>query len=283
MHKTNSVDFSKMKATMLGYGRYGAAENMAIDEAMLIVAGKNKSMFMRFYDFDRSTAIYAHNDHADNLRIENLNGTDVSRRITGGDIIYIDDKTFSYSVACGLGNSHKFELNVKSRVDGYFGGIIAETVRSMVPESHKVELGLHHSIMINGRPVAGHAFNIKIRESSFLYHGAMAFDRWDADKIKNLLRDMDENDYNELTLLPSISDTVNGSDINLRKARFMDGVISRLPEEGVEHISSADMSEIISISKELMKEKYANPSWVFDRDDRLNKKARFCLLNYSQS
>ncbi len=276
------VDFASKKPVLVGYGKYGAAQNAAMDEAMLILAERTKKIFIRFCDYNGPALVYASSDHADAIRRDNLNGVEVTRRESGGDPIYLDGKTFSYSIAGGFEDDIVIDLDRKTKIDKYFGGKIVDSIRFMVADPSRVTAGEHHRIDIDGEPVAGHALKTPLR--AFLYEGVVAIERWDAEEIRKLIR-LSDDDYERLKRLPNIKENAKLKDqtVEQLKGLFMDQVIFRVCGRDVEHITHSDMEEILKISRGLIVEKYGNPEWVYKTDDKLNKMPRFCLLYYPRS
>ena len=283
LEKTVSIaDLKSKDVHLLKNGTYSAAKNMALDEAMMSVSEDTGRFFIRFYNFRMPTIIYASHDHADNLRMENLEGIDVTRRDSGGNIIYLDDRTLTYSISGGFREDSKKIMNGmtdKIKIHERFGGVIVDAIRSMVQNPELVESGIHHSITIDGKPVAGHAQRIRTR--SFLYQGVLAVGSWDADKIRSLIR-IDDEKYDELKRLPSLADAAGGNAEACRRL-FIDRVMRGFSHEGIVlKANEQDLVEIERISETLVK-KYEDRSFVYNRDDRLDKEPKFCLLYYPTS
>ncbi len=285
--RINSV-FEAKRVVSFGYGRHSAAVNMAIDEALFLDSARTGRAFVRFYDFDRPSVILSAWDHPDSIIRRNLNGIGVSRRETGGDPIYLDDKgTFSYSITGRVTADSPFydeidmPKNFKSYVHGHLGRIIADSIKEVVPESDVVEVAAHNSVRINGMPIAGHAQLIK-GKYSFMYQGVIAIDKWDADRIRSVLRICDA-DYEELARLPSIkgASKTGNMDLDWYKMQFMGAVLKTISKDNeVLKIGANDRVEIMASSEMLLREKYSNNTWVFNEDPTLKIRNRFCMCNY---
>lgn len=275
----NATGFSAKKPSIVGYHKFNAPTNMAIDRAMAMIAGRDNKAFMRFYDFEKPSLIYAAFDHPDILRSEDMNGTDISRRETGGKIIYIDERELGYSIAGHLDKEMARDLTLKPRIYEHFGAKIAKVVKSMVPNPDAISTSERGSMInIDGKPVASHA--MVIFPDAFLYHGVLAIDKWDADRIKSLIR-MNDNDYKEVVMLPSMigsSKGING--IRSCKMDFISKVSSRLSGGTLEYATDSETSEILILADRLLHDKYANPEWVYRKDGNLSMDSRFCFLYY---
>ena len=191
------------KMVFFGYGRHDAARNMAIDEAMFMDSKETGNCWLRFYDFDRPSIILAISDHPDSLNTANLESIGVSRRKSGGDPIYLDDTdTFSYSFSGRFDSDLPFNYEFKEFVHEHLGRMVADSIKTVVEEDCKVDIGKHNSIRLNGMPIAGNAQRIE-GKYSFLYQGVLAVGGWNPDKIRSVLRICDE-DYESLGYLPSV-------------------------------------------------------------------------------
>ncbi len=258
----------------IGYDCLGAAENMAIDESMLSMSERTGDSAVRFYSFTKPTIILSSSDHPGNIKMENLNGTDVSRRKTGGKPIYLDDGVLAYSIT-GRVEGHKEDwLHTQEKIHAELGRIVADAI-SDVTGSDGVSLGKSYSIRVDGRPIAGNGQRINA-SGAFLYHGVIAIGRWDAERIGNLLRLVPE-DRKELMELPSIQGM---SQYGIESLDHYKILVARaiLKRIGLQMSVSEDVrNDIISGARSFIKE-YSNPEFIFDKSDGLKLSSRFCLL-----
>lgn len=270
------------KIAYFGYGRYDAARNMAIDEALFLDSIKTGQYYLRFYDFDKPSVILASSDHPDSINSNSISKIGVSRRKSGGDPIYLDAvSTFSYSITGRFDTDVTFGFEFKEFVHNNLGPIIAGAIQEMVAKANVVDIGKHNSIRLNGMPIAGHAQKIE-GKYAFLYQGVIAIGKWDRDKIRSVLRICDE-DYESLEKLPSIEQVAKTKHLNLNdyKVEFMSAVLEEI--RSTNEILSMDDSkkvEILAISNKLFDKEYSNPSWVFNNDPKLKIRSKFCLCNY---
>ncbi|MGI0100680.1 MAG: lipoate--protein ligase family protein [Candidatus Micrarchaeaceae archaeon] len=262
--------------SMFGYDVFGAAMNMAIDEAMLELSERTRRSFIRFYNFKRPSIILSSSDHADNIRIENIDGIDVSRRKTGGKPIYLDKNTLSYSIT-GIGAGSDY-FKIPESLHKELGSIIATSIRDMVDPSVSIGLGRYYSIRANGMPIAGHGQLVRA-SNAFLYHGVIAVCKWDHESINHLLR-LVPYDYNSLKSLPSI-DSISksmGMDADYYKEQIIKSMLMGFSENGkADMIGNDDRDAILKRAVELSAE-YSDPKYIFRKDGKLKLSSRFCLL-----
>jgi Lipoate-protein ligase A len=264
------------KPLFLGFGTYDAATNMAIDEAMFRYAAENKRTFIRFYSFERPTIVLSSNDHPANVRMENIQGMDITRRTTGGKPIYVDDNTLTYSIAGPLRIADVRTLVGGPEVHKYFGAVIAGAIAEVIGTEAEVELGKAYSIRVNGRPIAGHGQELK-QFSSFLYHGVIAIKPWDAQRINSVLH-LRQEDYEELKKLPSVAalSEPDGKNTDTYKSEIITRILSALSATKAGE-NSATWLEILRIAKPLTKH-YRSNDWLYRTDITLKLDSRFCLL-----
>lgn len=93
-----SLQATKGNLSNFGYGRYSAQMNMAIDEALFSLSCASKKFFVRFYDFSRPSVILAVFDSPNNFVGDSNDSIDITRRITSGKPIYIDDNALAYCI-----------------------------------------------------------------------------------------------------------------------------------------------------------------------------------------
>jgi len=278
--KDKTSMFQNKTVISLGYGRHDAATNMAIDEAMLNLSSRSGKFFLRFYDFDKPSIVLSNSDHPDSIIMENLNGTSVTKRQTAGRPIYLDRNTFSYSITghVPIGNDVPHDWDFKSKVHSHFGTIIASVIKAMANPEHVVEIGKHKSVVVDGRPIAGHAITT-VGHYSFLYHGVLGLDQWDAAKINSLLR-IRYKDFEEIGRLPSINSVakIKSADLSEYRRRFMDLLLDSMGQ--IQAIEPADESELLGSAAKLAKQKYSNEDWFLRKDDNLKVRLRFCMCSH---
>ncbi|MEM3841110.1 MAG: hypothetical protein QXN59_00220 [Candidatus Micrarchaeaceae archaeon] len=257
-----------MKVTNLGRMKFGAAKNMAFDEAMRRMAEFNSKIYMRFYEFEIESVILSVSD--DPSCIKPNCSVDLTRRNTGGKPIYIDGNALAYSIA---GPIAQIEGGTgPNAVHKTFGKIAEGAIEEIVGNRAEVGLGGVYSININGMPVAGHAQNIDLSRS-FLYHGVIAVGKWDADRIRNAI-EFPEKDYESISALPALSD-YTGIGVEDSKKILIEGMLRRAEAEDPDE---EERAEVNRISDELMKEKYSDKAWIYGEGRQLRRGARFCLL-----
>ncbi len=257
----------------LGHSINRAAKNMGIDEAMLRLSDEKNTFFIRTYEFEKNTIILSASDSVKNvIRYDDL---DLTRRITAGKPIYIDENVLSYSITGPMHNSEKVNPGVIHKI---YGSMIAKAIEITLNADIKLELGNAYSIRFNGMPLVGNGQHIA-QGHSFMYHGVIAVGPWDFKKISSSLRLL-ESDSQALRMLPSIS-TMNGSNVNIDqyKKRLSNNIISTIKSffKNSKSASMADMG-IENLSNLIAKEKYTNKNWILRDDIALREDSRFCLL-----
>ncbi len=267
------------KVVLFGYDTFDAATNMAIDEVLLYRSESEKKIFVRFYGFTGNTIVLASSDHDQAIKQSNLDGTDLTRRISGGKPIYIHKNVLSYSITGPL-NHHRNECTgLTQEIHKEIGSIVAQAIIATTGiDPSSVELGKAYSVRVDGKPIAGHGQFTRLNHS-FLYHGVIAVGDWDTKAIESLLKVKDE-DYDKLKHLPSLKNLSrnDGLSIGDYKALFINNFISSLPKGDSVSISPHEKGEVVKQAAELKEKKYANPSWIYRDDIELNHNSRFCLL-----
>ncbi len=257
----------------LGHSINRAAKNMGIDEAMLRLSDEKNTFFIRTYEFEKNTIILSASDSVKNvIRYDDL---DLTRRITAGKPIYVDENVLSYSITGPMHNSEKVNPGVIHKI---YGSMIAKAIEITLNADIKLELGNAYSIRFNGMPLVGNGQHIA-QGHSFMYHGVIAVGPWDFKKISSSLRLL-ASDSQALRMLPSIS-TMDGSNVNIDqyKKRLSNNIISTIKSffKNSKSASMADMG-IENLSNLIAKEKYTNKSWILRDDIALREDSRFCLL-----
>ncbi|MGC8587049.1 MAG: lipoate--protein ligase family protein [Candidatus Micrarchaeia archaeon] len=263
----------KTKATYFGYDTLSAADNMAIDELLEEKAGATGNLYLRFYDTPKNAIVLSISDHM-KVIARDTSDAELSRRISGGKPIFLGKGTLSYSIEGPLSvlGSKQTRFGNPNAIHQMLGPHLAEALRRVAGlSSDRLTLGEVYSINIDGKPVAGHAQHINA--SSFIYHGVMAIEKWDAEYISERLR-LREGDYEKLDSLPYIKQFVNGSTESL-KQNIIDSMKQTFE---IVPMNQAERSEIMQRSEKLAAEKYSSSGWVMRTDDGMKENSTFCLL-----
>ncbi len=285
----NATERIDATLTYIGYGRYGAAMNMAIDEAMMRAAEKHHIFFIRFYDFTKPSVILASSDSAANITGMG-NGVDFTRRISAGKPIYIDDNVLSYSVAGPAGFR---QLGNSTDIHHYLGKATADALEATVGNGHRMEFGAapagHAPYSIRpdgGEPIAGHGQHISSGHS-FLYHGVIAVGRWNADAINASIR-LKRDHYERIKALPCVAELAGkGASVERYKELLIHNMLSefrrRFTSDSVAHGTAA--AEMMEAAETALHEGspgrehgYASTEWLFRKDIPLKEDSSFCLL-----
>ena len=257
-----------MKAFNFGYSRNSAAKNMALDEALKILAERTASTYIRFYDFEKDSVILAVSDDPGSIR--DRSRVEVTRRETGGKTIYVGENTLAYSISGHLnGDSVGSGPEALHRK---YSSIALGAISDIIGDAAKVSLGGVYAINVDNMPIAGHAQSIGLGHS-FLYHGVIAIGRWDPDSIRNSM-DFPESDYERIGMLPALSDFTDGS-TSADKRRLIESMLRRVDAEPP---GGKEKHEAEALASRLCSEKYLNEEWIEGSGRKLKSGARFCLL-----
>jgi lipoate-protein ligase A len=270
--------FGDYRIGLFGYGVFSAAKNMAIDETLLNLSSTKKEFFIRFYDVDKPSVILAAYDHPDLARAGAAQNYAVSRRITGGRPIYIDNNTLEYMISGPLDGSRS-EFEAISDIHLKFSRFLKEAIADMVGSEYSISIGKTSSIRINGKPIAGHG--IRIEKHAFLYHGIVVIDKWNLGLIEELMQ-ISDGDRKEIETLPNLADLTEldnkiSANAELKK-RLIGLIMSKLPKQNLYYMNSYESGQTLESASKLSSEKYENPDWVFRKDPLLRRDVKFCIL-----
>ncbi len=268
------ADTTAMK--FLGYGKYDAAMNMAIDEAMALRSAATNESFIRFYDFTRPSVILASNDDPKCLRQENLGGIDVTRRKSGGRPIFIDSNILSYSLSVPLGNDTEWASSLKD-VHQRFGRLTADAIARIAGiDGSLLQLPRTSSIRYNGNPIAGHGQYL-VPGRFLLYHGVIVVAPWDIERLSKAIN-ISDHDLHRIEMLPCVVDFINEPiDVSALKDHLVEDVLLSL-SAGKFASANGESSEILAGARQLRQEVYANRDWVFREDAQRVHNVPFCIL-----
>ena len=260
-----------------GHGRHNAYINMAIDEVLLGLADRTGRFFFRTYDFTKSSVILANSDSPLNLKELDEN-VDVTRRISGGKPIYVDDNVLSYSITGPMHGAASAFKN-STAINNMFGPLIMHAVAGIANNSDKLSMGKVYSIEFDGKPIVGNGQHLNASHS-FLYHGVAAVGPWDARSIDRRLW-LRREDYDALYTLPNLHD-IAGDGYTIQEYKSMlskdlRNVIGKAFSSKSE-ISEAEKDEVLKSAAGKVASIYASKSWVYRNDPGMKRDSRFCLL-----
>ncbi|MGC8537490.1 MAG: lipoate--protein ligase family protein [Candidatus Micrarchaeia archaeon] len=277
--KSSMLPNSTISAELVdfGHGRYDAYMNMAIDEVLLDLADRSGKFFFRTYDFTKSSVILANSDSPLNLKELDEN-VDVTRRISGGKPIYIDDNVLSYSIT-GPMHGDGSMLKNSTVINNVFGPLIMGAIASIANSSDRLSMGKVYSIEFDGKPIVGNGQHINISHS-FLYHGIAAVGPWDARSIDRRLW-LRREDYDALYVLPNLHDIAgDGYTVQEYKRILAESLRNAIGMvfSSKSGIVEAEKDEVLKLATAKVASVYASRSWVFRDDPGLKRDSRFCLL-----
>ncbi len=260
-----------------GYGRYDAYMNMAIDEVLLDLADRTGRFFFRTYDFVKSSVILANSDSPLNLK-ELDESVNVTRRISGGKPIYVDDNTLSYSITGPMhGDCSAFKNSTD--IHNAFGPRVMSAIADIANGSDRLSMGKVYSIEFDGKPIVGNGQHLNASHS-FLYHGVVAVGPWDTKSIDRRLW-LRREDYDALCKLPNLRDIAgDGYTVQEYKSMLSGGLRNAIRKafSSKSEISEAEKNEVLRSAAAKAASIYANRSWVYRNDPGMKHDSRFCLL-----
>ena len=155
-----------------------AYENLALNHACLDAVNSGAyEQIVRVYPFSRPGAILSNNESIWDIREEVVGKIDVTRRPTGGSVIYVDENTLGYSVF--LKTESKIDI---TRLYREFTGRVVKALNSFGLE---VSVGNWY-VRLAGKVIAGHAQQNRGLASEF--QGIIRMKKWDINALDKTLR-----------------------------------------------------------------------------------------------
>ncbi len=266
------------RMNFLGYGVYSAAMNMAMDEAMAAESASTGNSFLRFYDFERPSIILCEFDSIDCLRLDNIDGIDITRRKSGGRPLYLSDNSISYSVSMHLDNADSW-ANSLHEVHMKFGGLVADAIAKVAGiDRNELTLPRTSSIRFKGRSLAGHAQHLSPGKS-LLYQGLIVIEPWDVQAIDRMWH-LEREDLDMIAELPSIRSIARrqlGSSDEIKR-ELIEAITASLSHGNLVGTEKREKDSLLESAETLAKETYANNGWVLSRTPSRVHKAPFCML-----
>ncbi|MEN8781147.1 MAG: biotin/lipoate A/B protein ligase family protein [Desulfobacterales bacterium] len=150
-----------------------AAENMAMDETLLELKGKGRSLnTIRFLQFSpRAVLVGFHQAIDEEIRTDycRANGIDINRRITGGGAIFFDENQLGWEVIC-----EKAFFNTSIPDVRLFKTLCDPVVAALSLLNIKAEFRPRNDIEVNGRKISGTGGTEL--DSAFMFQGTMLVD-----------------------------------------------------------------------------------------------------------
>jgi lipoate-protein ligase A len=147
-----------------------AAENMALDEALLELKGRGRTPnTLRFLQFSpRAVLVGFHQSVAEEVRIEycEAHGIEINRRITGGGAIFFDESQLGWEVICHKGF---FDLRFVSRK--MFRRLCDPVIEALGRWGLEAAFRPRNDIEIKGRKISGTGGTES--EKAFLFQGTL--------------------------------------------------------------------------------------------------------------
>ena len=161
-----------------------AAENMALDDALLELKGQGRTPdTLHFLQFSpRAVLVGFHQSVAEEVSIEycSAHGIDINRRITGGGAIFMDEGQLGWELICD-----KSLFNLTCIHTRFFKKLCDPVVAALNRLGVKAIFRPRNDIEVNGRKISGTGGTES--EGAFLFHGSVLVD-FDVDTMVESLR-----------------------------------------------------------------------------------------------
>ncbi|WP_456474513.1 lipoyl protein ligase domain-containing protein [Candidatus Pyrohabitans sp.] len=169
---------------LLDTGKRSAAENLAIDEALLLARARHSSPnTLRFLQFSPNAALVGFHQSVE-LEIRESYcreaGIDINRRITGGGALYFDETQLGWEIIAPRG----YEAFPK-RVEELYEVICRGAVRGLRNLGIDAAFRPKNDIEVNGRKISGTGGALE--EDVFLFQGTLLMD-FDVETMLRALR-----------------------------------------------------------------------------------------------
>jgi lipoate-protein ligase A len=161
-----------------------AAENMALDDALLELRGEGRSPdTLRFLQFaPRCVLVGYHQSVAEEVRVDycRAQAIDINRRTTGGGAIFFDENQLGWEVICG-----KARFDVRVPTPGLFRTLCRPVVDALQTLGVASDFRARNDIEIDGRKISGTGGTES--GEAFLFQGTLLVD-FDVDTMLRALR-----------------------------------------------------------------------------------------------
>ena len=161
-----------------------AAENMALDDALLELRGKGRTPnTIRFLQFKpRCVLVGFHQSVQEEIRVDycRAHGIDINRRNTGGGAIFFDENQLGWEVFC-----NKSFFNVTIPDVNLFRTLCLPVISALDMLGLKADFRPRNDIEIDGKKISGTGGTES--DDAFLFQGTMLVD-FDVDTMLKALR-----------------------------------------------------------------------------------------------
>jgi lipoate-protein ligase A len=170
--------------TLLDTGRRSAAENIALDEAIL--RARSESLIpntLRFMQFSpHAVLVGIHQNVEQEVRVDYCKerGIDICRRITGGGALYFDESQIGWEII-----ADKSSRQVPKKVERVYEAMCRGTIAGLNRLGVNAEFRPKNDIEVNGRKISGTGGCED--GSAFLFQGTLLVD-FDVDTMLRALR-----------------------------------------------------------------------------------------------
>ena len=250
MHKFRLLDIPPLTA----------AQNMALDDALLELKGTEKTPnSIRFLQFNPPAVLVGyHQSVAEEIRTEYCreNHVDINRRITGGGAIFFDQTQLGWEIIC-----EKRFFNVRFVTDRLFQSLCEPVVTALNEFGLPAEFRPRNDIEINGRKISGTGGTESY--GAFLFQGTILTD-FDVDTMLRSLRIPVEK--LKAKEIDSVKERVTCLKWELGETPPLNDIKNAI-KRGFERHLNIELVEgdLLPEEKQLFKEKldfYQSPQWI---------------------
>lgn len=239
-----------------------AYENLALNHACLdAVSNGSYEEIVRVYPFSRPGAILSNSESIWDIRDEAIGKIDVTRRPTGGSVIYVDENTLGYSVF--LKTSSKVDI---TRLYREFTGRVVKALNSF---GLKVSVGNWY-VRLDGKVIAGHAQQNRGLASEF--QGIIRMKKWDVKALDDALRLRTLAEYKGVNylIIDSAVYCINGDKTNipvhtLRKLRDERSELASAPGLDAHGVKAPDLMERLATALSDCEQRHALPETILSQ------------------
>ncbi|MBQ03628.1 lipoate--protein ligase [Candidatus Bathyarchaeota archaeon] len=183
----NLTNHGPQEWRLLDTGPRNAAENMALDEAILQARAQGLAPnTIRFLEFDPAAVLVGfHQSVEQEVRAEFCldNGIDINRRITGGGSIYFGSRTLGWEI---IASKSDLATKIPSFAgQGTFENLCRGVVKALSSLGVEAVYRPKNDIEVGGRKISGTGGTE--REGAFLFQGTLLVD-FDVDTMLRVLR-----------------------------------------------------------------------------------------------
>lgn len=270
---------NNMRFIFLGHNSEDIFTNLAVEEAARAQVLETGKSFMRTAEIIKPAVVIAKTEDINDIDVEKCasDGIDFTRRITGGSVIWLDERILTYFVivprkSFAQINFDKIHQNFGKKIGLALKDIGARNV--FIGEKFSISLGRGPEFVISGNSVS-------VQGGCVLYHGVLVIERLDIASIKRYIRLRRNGKVDEealITKLPSLSGA-------LKKRVSMEEVALRIVQrisEGAFSFAASDEIKRLREAAILIEPRYRDQNWILNPENIREQNLGFCLVALSE-